>query len=402
MEADQLSSLHTLKFINNKDGFSCEPRIFYGLTNLKSLLIKNSPIRNIDCTFLADIGPHLNKFQMVSSFREKSINNLTGVVSLPSLESFHLENTPPLGMLSACNFSGLHKVGEMKLINCGIDAISKTTFDPIAETLKILILDSNRLKVLKDTTFDKLLRFGVKNISLAGNQWQCNINRWSIQKKFLGHNISFDPDCEWQCHKLSVGSIVQQFSLHFNAQERKIDAKVDNFSSSDIINVAVVHFGHDVSEQREGYDENHKNLRCSSLSTKNKAKFDIPLATKQKNHVHTACVVDRNKQTVRPLNCYSFTDLPEEVRVPKDRVFISTDYKTTIVCSFIGLCVCAFCLGTAIAYVFFRIQPAILERFNERVVVLKGRTEKQRPTIMIMPKGYKRSASLLQVRFIGF
>lgn len=384
-----LEILNSTEWIENNSTIENEPYSFVGLANLRSLRIVNSPMRPIDSRFMTDIARSLLQFEMISSFCESTMTVLTGNNPLPSLKYFHLENTPPLVMLSARSISGFQIVEQMKLIDCGIDAIEVKTFDNIKETLRILVLSNNRLKILEANTFDSLLAWGVESIMLDGNPWECDYNRKSIEDKFQLRNISFDQKCDWNvCHHHN-GSLVynkmytQKFSAHFNSRERQIVVRDIDSLPSDAANVSVIHFESDANRQ-----ESEKNPRCSSLATKNKQAFDVPLGTTQKGRVRTVCILNKNEKTVNPLNCYSFPDLPDEVRVPKDRVFITNDNKITTLCGFVGLCILAFCLGTAIAYLVLRSRPTILEGYNERVVVLKSKS--RRTTVMIMPEGYKK------------
>lgn len=189
-------SLHTLRLINTTQ---LEYGFFRGLNSLTKLSIKKSLVRRFDGSFFTNIVRSLSDLKMVSSFYEKTINNLTANGNLSSLNYFHLESTEfPLGVLSARNISGLTNITELKLIRCGIEAIEETTFDLVCETLKRLCLDNNHLRTLSDLTFDSLLHSDVLSISLTGNPWHCDKNITSIKAKFsifFNDDRYFDPNC---------------------------------------------------------------------------------------------------------------------------------------------------------------------------------------------------------------
>lgn len=188
------SSLNELVLKTNGK-INCDRGSFNGLSKLTHLEIRDSKIHPIDYIVWEDIASNLSKLIMVSSFCEKSINYLTGFVFWPSLKYLHLENTPALGVLSAHNIYGLKIIAELKLINCGLDAIEETTFHAVSKTLKKLYLDGNRLKTLEDRTFDSLLQAGVEVIQLTENPWQCDYSTKSVQKKFSSHNFDLNPNC---------------------------------------------------------------------------------------------------------------------------------------------------------------------------------------------------------------
>lgn len=393
MQAKAFLFLHTLELIDNKDGFVYEPGLFDGLNSLASLRVKNTKIRHIDHTFMTDIARTLLQFEMVSSFCEKSMNKLTENVSLPLLESFHLEDTRPLGALSARNISGFEKISSLKLIKCGIHAIDKSTFDSINGTLKVLALNNNHLKVLQENTFDNLLKFNMRNISLTGNQWRCDHHRKYIEEKFRKCNISFEPDCDWNvCKHLSNGSIYRNFSLHLDIKKRKIVTAMLNSTSMNEISIAVLHFEHKIDQQMRFTYVNQREQHCAITTIKNGNTIETPIGKNQRDGVHTVCIMEKKRKTINPLNCYSFTELADQI--PKECVIMTKKFQTAAFCSFISLSVFAFCFGATIAYAVFRNQPVLLKRICDRVVVLKG-GNKRRTTVMIMPKGFKKYVTIL-------
>lgn len=312
--------------------------IFEGLSKMKNLFLKNLKIINIDKNVLKPV-PFLESFSMSScGIGIMKLDPLFGSVKMLHLTKVIINNCTLKDTITETTFSGLSVVSTLNLTNNQIEVIGPKSFDIVLNTLKILILQSNKLKTLPNDLF-KNMKKSATTINLIENQWHCDCNLEHLRQLLRSAEKSFSPIacqtplklksvylkyvgpfCDGSVttevlNELELNSFANQVELTLIADDQALPScastnvtiameKGNNFPIIRLENaklfIEVQHFSSIFGVI--GFDENKKMTHCMESTSNGNEKFDISsiLAANRLQHF---CLMKIGSKFISPSNC---------------------------------------------------------------------------------------------------
>lgn len=153
------SLLAILKMIVGHGSLGIEQHAFRGLKFLTQLLLKAMHLDFPIGTFVAFCVP-IWIIQCDDWPSDVNLNDMFASELYRQLKALEVKNVrmpqTKFRLLHATNFTTFRRLQSLYLINCGIETINERTFDTIGRTLTVIILKSNRIKVITLDTFRRI------------------------------------------------------------------------------------------------------------------------------------------------------------------------------------------------------------------------------------------------------
>ncbi|XP_058458334.1 uncharacterized protein LOC131434971 [Malaya genurostris] len=170
---------------------------FVGLSQLKTLTLKNLPLQVVDPYILAPMMFSLTKLQVDGCLDSVNPAPFTGTLKMHNLAVVSFERNAFADVLNSDSFAMLPKLSILYLKNSQINKLRKGVIKSISSSVKQIHLEGNKLERIEDGVFDSILENDVK-IYLNNNSLVCDCDLSYLQELLQLHPDMFD---EIRCEK---------------------------------------------------------------------------------------------------------------------------------------------------------------------------------------------------------
>lgn len=165
---------------------------------------------NLEKSFLEPLKETLTEFVFENLMNYIDISDLFGQGEMPNLTLVDISYNKSLRIdrvLTGKSFSALADLRHIGLYDCAIVAILEGTFDHLRESLIVLRLYNNRLKVLSMKVFAGIFNFGLlERLDLTKNPLECNCDYYEMRNLSVIQSLPmvFCPPCICAVEEASI------------------------------------------------------------------------------------------------------------------------------------------------------------------------------------------------------
>lgn len=336
-----------------------QPDSFEGLINLQELTLQNLQMTQFDFDIFAMHCPNVQKISIEDCSNLEYILGIHHDDGLLVLKDVNFSGNDLQKNITKQSFTKLNWIEYMKLNDNGIEVIEDGSFDPFLNTLRLLDLSNNRLKMLPDNIFGSNPRSSMA-IKLDGNQWYCDceheplhiqyVRVFTKQLLYQGIDCSAPPELNGRlliflrrlCKEAKKNAFAnEKFQLNCSAQHDKLmltrptkflEFKVKTLNKNLIISDFPSNFValamEDAWNDSRYQDVTHMNC-ISNNGDFEMDKYRLKLYMKPKR-IYRICMLNKETMNILPLECISLNTMSDDIE-PENAWLMKNDRKMVFI-----------------------------------------------------------------------
>lgn len=371
---------------------------FDGLCNLEYLYFSDATIVKLHHRFLKPVINSLLEIQLYRTNVHANKYHLIGSEQLLSLQRFAMYAGDVIHrILTPNSITKVPRMHYLQMIRCGIEAITKHSFDHLAKHLRILNLRENELKTLPITLFDAI-HPSISHIRLQNNPWSFSCELVEIKRKFIdsiefSNNFAIrdEKNCRpWrvdtQDTKFGKESCLKQYGTNAIRIQHAMAFRLKIIEDGKFLYVKTMQRSKFYLLRRF----RGRLVDCVMATAKYAA---IAISPNQPNGVHSICALDdRWEEKLWPLNCMAY-----HVHADMD-IWIEYEWKIMVTVILASVYLTAFVCGT-VAGIYVAKRKVALLRGVDRIHLLRNRQTDQIETVIVLPSNWRSLPKLRAIKY---